>query len=132
MRYFREICSGFPKGKLVKGESPDFQLWISAKRFIGIELTQIHPDHHDNAAQCYLSDEYAVRQVIGSVRLKEEKIRLYRTDHPYKLWLIIFADYSEPQAMKKIMDEYSDNRIETSFDNVFFFDLDTRMVCQLT
>ena len=26
---------------------------------------------------------------------KEEKIRLYRTDHPHQLWLIIFAGYLE-------------------------------------
>ncbi len=132
MRYFTENCPGFPKGKLVKGESPDFQLWISAKRFIGIELTQVHQFNTDNPVQSFLGQESAVKQVSESIRAKEEKIRLYRSDHPFQLWLIIFADYSEPYAMEKVTSEYQENRIETSFDKVYLFDLDTHKAFQLT
>ena len=131
MRYFTEYCPGLPKGKLVKGESPDFQLWISPRRFIGIELTQIHQPDSDKPAQCFLGSESPVHQVSHSVRLKEEKVRLYRTGNPYKLWLIIFADYSEPEAIEKVTDEYHLNRMETSFDQVFLFDLDTHRAIKL-
>jgi hypothetical protein len=132
MRYFTANCPEFPKGKLVKGESPDFQLWISPKRFIGIELTQVRMFNIGNSAQCFLSKETAIRQVQGSVQLKEEKIRLYRSDHPFQLWLIIFADYSEPEAIKNVTREIAETRIETTFDRVYYFDLDTHQVLLIT
>jgi hypothetical protein len=132
MRYFTENCPGFPKGKLVKGESPDFQLWISPKRFIGIELTQVHQFNSDNPVQGFLDRESAIKQVNESIRAKEEKIRLYRSDHPYQLWLIIFADYSEPDAIEKVTIEYNKKSLDTSFDKLFVFDLDTHQAFQLT
>jgi hypothetical protein len=132
MRYFTANCPGFPKGKLVKGESPDFQLWISPKRFIGIELTQVQMYNIENSSQCFLGAGTATKQIRGSVRLKEEKIRLYRSDHPFQLWLIIFADYSEPEAMKTVAGEIAETRIETTFDRVYYFDLDTHQVIMVT
>jgi len=131
MRYFRENCQGLPKGKLVKGESPDFQLWISPRRFIGIELTQVH-SFNNHSLQGHLDQAMAVRQVITSIRAKEEKIRLYRSDHPYQLWLIIFADYSDDGAMEKLALEYRDKKLRTSFNAVYVFNLDTRKALLLT
>ncbi len=132
MRYFKEYCHGFPKGKLVKGESPDFQLWISPKRFVGMELTQVHQYSSEGSAQCVLTYDSAIRQIFESIKLKEEKIDLYRSDNPYKLWLIIFADYSEPHALNKVSKEYGANRIDSSYDKVYFFDLDTHQIIELT
>jgi hypothetical protein len=131
MRYFTECCPGFPKGKLVKGESPDFQLWISTKRFIGIELTQVHQFNSDNPLQGFLDHKTAVDQVIKSIRAKEEKALLYRSDNPYQLWLIIYADYSEPDSMQDVKKEYGVNRIVTAFNKIYLFDLDTHQVIQL-
>ncbi len=132
MRYFTEFCPEIPQGKLIKGESPDFQLWISPRRFIGIEITQVHQYNSEGTAQCVLTNESAVRQVFESVRLKEEKVHLYRSDHPFQLWLIIFADYSEQNSIQKLNREYDNNRIDSSFDRVYFFDLDTHKIIQLT
>jgi hypothetical protein len=131
MRYFRENCQELPKGKLVKGESPDFQLWISPRRFIGIELTQVH-SFNELSLQGHLDQTLAVRQVIECVRAKEEKIRLYRSDKPYQLWLIIFADYSDDGAMEQLVLEYRDKKLRSSFDEVYVFDLDTRRTLHLT
>jgi len=131
MRYFRENCPELPKGRLVKGESPDFQLWISPKRFIGIELTQVHQAGNANA-QGFLNLEMAIIQIKESLRAKELKTRLYRSSRPHELWLIIFADYSEGGALEKVKTEFLDNVLETSFDRVFLFDLDTREAIQFT
>jgi len=128
MRYFKEKYQKFPKGKLVKSESPDFQLWISTKRFIGIELTQIHQITPENHSQCILCYESAEVQVEKTVLSKEEKIRLYRSDHPHQLWLIIFADYSEPNSIQKIIEETQYKPTITSFDKIFLFDLDSQIV----
>jgi len=40
IHYFREKYKLFPKGKLVKSESPDFVLQVNRKKRIGIELTR--------------------------------------------------------------------------------------------
>lgn len=131
MRYFTEHCPHIPKGKLVKGESPDFQLWISTKRFIGIELTQVHQFNAENPSQCVLTAESGVFQIEETLRAKEEKIALYRSDHPYKLWLVIFVDYSQTQAMEKAVRVFENNGIKTTFDKVYLFDLDTHLSFQM-
>lgn len=132
MRYFSEHFPEFPKGKLVKGESPDFRLWLSPKRFIGIELTQVHQLNRDSHIQCYLEHESALQQVSDTIRAKEEKIRLYQSDHPHQLWLIIFVDYSEADAIKLVQPDFRSNKIETSFDRIFLFDLDTHRAYEIT
>jgi hypothetical protein len=131
MRYFKEKYPKLPKGKLIKSESPDFQLWISTKRFIGIELTQVHQLIPENHSPCFLCYESAKIQVEKSVLSKEEKIGLYRSAHPHQLWLIIFADYSEPNAMQKVIKENLVEPFATSFDRVFLFDLDTTIIYPL-
>jgi len=45
MRSFRESYSDFPKGKLLKSESPDFVLKINTDRSIGIEISRVYKNH---------------------------------------------------------------------------------------
>lgn len=45
--FFREAYEDFPRGKLVKSESPDFELKINRKRSIGIELTRLFKNGND-------------------------------------------------------------------------------------
>jgi len=131
IRYFKDSFPRFPQGKLVKGESPDFRLWISTRKFIGIELTQVHPPKTIDSEQSLLYQEHGITQINTTIRAKEEKIPLYRSDYPFQLWLIIFADYSEPQAFAKVSGEFQDKKTGSSFDQVFLFDLDTRLTLQL-
>jgi hypothetical protein len=131
MRYFKENWPGFPKGKLLKGESPDFRLWTGTRRFIGIELTQVRPVTADQRLQGYLDRRNALRQVRESILAKEEKTRLYRLDHPYQLWLIIFADYSEADSMERTAAGFRESDTVTSFDRIFLFNLDAHQVKQL-
>ena len=41
LQYFREKYAGFPKGRLLKSESPDFIVRQGRKRGIGIEMTRL-------------------------------------------------------------------------------------------
>lgn len=45
MRSFRESYPDFPKGKLVKSESPDFTLKLSVSKSIGIEISTFYKAH---------------------------------------------------------------------------------------
>ena len=42
MHHFMKAYRDFPKGKLLKSESPDFILKLNPKKTIGIELTHLH------------------------------------------------------------------------------------------
>jgi hypothetical protein len=47
LNYFRETYEEFPKGKLLKSESPDFILRVNRKKTIGIELTKLFKHRPD-------------------------------------------------------------------------------------
>lgn len=129
MRYFRQNYPDLPKGKLEKSESPDFRLWTTLRSFIGIEITQAHQTGQLNA-QGILHYETVLMQIHESVKTKESKLRLYRSGKPLEVWLIIYADYSESGAFEKVKKEFLGNVLETSFDKVFLFDLDSQQTFQ--
>ncbi|MDD5509094.1 MAG: hypothetical protein PHD25_12350 [Bacteroidales bacterium] len=131
MRYFRENDPDFPKGRLVKSESPDFKLWIAPGRFIGIELTRIRPPSYPDPVPGFLDFRYAWQQFISTLESKEKKTDAYRKQNPCSLWLIIFADYSEAHAIDRIFKTISYSHINTKFDRIHFFDLDQHLVFSL-
>jgi len=124
IRYFRENEPDFPKGRLAKGEAPDFKVWISRGTFIGIELTMIHPVPQADMVPGFLDYRLALQQLDITVGAKEERVRSYRNQKPQSLWLIIFADYSEAHAVDRIMKNIGHKPLNTSFDRIYFFDLD--------
>jgi hypothetical protein len=124
IRYFKENEPTFPKGRLTKGESPDFKLWTSKGTFIGIELTMIHPVPLSGMIPGFLDYRLALQQLDITIKAKEERVEYYRNGKPQFLWLIIFADYSEAHAIERIMKSIDHRPLETSFDGIFFFDID--------
>lgn len=64
LRHFREIYDGFPKGKLIATESPDFILKPAPKQTIGIELMRLHKDKTDTNAFAPRSTEHLKRKLI--------------------------------------------------------------------
>jgi hypothetical protein len=132
MRYFRENFPDFPKGRLTKGESPDFRLWIARGRFIGIELTQIHAYGESSAVPGFLDFRFARQQLEETLRAKEEKIRLYRTGKPVEIWLIIYADYTEANAVSRLRSDERPISGKSGFNRLFLFDIDKHQITELT
>lgn len=124
MRYFREYFPDFPKGRLRKSESPDFKLWVSPRKFIGIELTQIQPAQHPDPVPGFLDVRFAIDQLRSTISAKEEKIGIYRKQKPDLLWLVIFADYSEANAIDRILLLIGRESLSSGFDRIFLFDVD--------
>jgi hypothetical protein len=124
IRYFKENEPSFPKGRLVKGEAPDFKLWIHKGKFIGIELTMIHPVPDAEMVPGFLDYRHALHQLELTVEAKEERVHTYRSQKPDSLWLIIFADYSEAHAIERILKSVDHKPLDTSFDRIYFFDID--------
>ena len=119
MRYFREKYTDFPRGKLVKSESPDFILKLSRKRSIGIELTRLDYMIKDNPN---LWPEY----LLSLIEKKEEKLCLYKKKQFAKYWLLMAVEDVHLKDIHKYIRDYN-----FLFDDVFLFDLFSGEITEL-
>jgi len=114
IRYFREQYASFPKGKLVKSESPDFILKLNRKKRIGIELTRL--DHAGSGAELLAELLYK----------KEDKLRLYKKRLLSEYWLVIFTESTDLEDILECA-----GRQTSSFDKVFIFELFSGKVAEI-
>ncbi len=128
VRDFKNQDPLFPKGRLIKSESPDFKLRMAKGAFIGIELTRIRMLSEEAETSGILRSTTGYDQVLATLEAKEKKIGVYRKQKPDSLWLIIFADHSEPRAMEKLNKTLLHNKLTTQFDRVCFFNLDNHAI----
>ncbi len=125
MRYFREKYELFPKGKLVKSESPDFILKVNRRKQIGIELTRF-----DHLAAGKSGGNEVIHQLKKLITQKEDKLRIYQKKLLNEYWLIISVESLD--VTLEIKDTTAPGSIFTStFDKVFFFDLFSASIIQL-
>lgn len=82
MNLFRDQLEGFPKGRLVPSESPDFILNVSARYKIGIELTSLHSCSADHELVSY-------ENISACLEAKDDKLYLYRKRKLNEYWLVI-------------------------------------------
>jgi hypothetical protein len=84
LKYFSKKYSDFPKGKLVKTESPDFILKINPRKSIGIELTKL-------AQSKFLNQEFTPHQIESLEKdiVKKAKM-IYESKHNLKFYLNVF------------------------------------------
>jgi len=127
VHYFREKYEAFPKGKLIKSESPDFILKQSPKRQTGIEISRL--DYLLDEGSCEEVFSYQLKELI---RRKGEKLRLYRKKRLNEYWLVITIDSCE----KITGDEREREKLQasfagSSFDKVFLFDLFSAEIIKL-
>lgn len=112
MEYFRKCYIHFPKGKLIKSESPDFILKINPKKSYGIELTRL-----------VQSESLIQEQIQLALDKKQKKIALYQKGWFQQLWLILHAD--QIYSPIKFLDDLNFNKsdFKSGFDQIFIFDL---------
>ncbi len=111
MRYFREKYVHFPKGKLIKTESPDFILRVNRKKRIGIELTRLDYLLKDMTDKNELSGLLSIL-----IAQKEEKLPLYQKNILSEYWLIVSVDLLKLGLPEHLI-------LNSKFDKVFLFDL---------
>ncbi|OQX78947.1 MAG: hypothetical protein B6D61_04430 [Bacteroidetes bacterium 4484_249] len=110
--YFREIYTGFPKGRLIKSESPDFILKQGRKKTTGIELTRL--------------DDEAVtlkERIENTLEKKDRKIASYQTRKFNTIWLIIHTDFIKDSKSYNHRNKLNKWEFYSKFDKVFLFDL---------
>jgi len=109
---FRKYYPEFPKGKLVKSESPDFILKINPKRSIGIELTRL--DEKGKSVK---------EKIESTINRKESKLSLYNKNQLRSLWLIIHTDGFNENKFFNLFNKLNQWNFPSKFNSVFLFDL---------
>jgi hypothetical protein len=120
MQYFREICHGFPKGKLIHSESPDFILKVNPKKSIGIELTRL--DNNSDSLN---------EKIEATLQNKSDKIRLYQQKKFSAIWLIIYTEFIEESKSYNIRNKLNKWEFLLEFDKVVLFDLFNKNIFEL-
>jgi hypothetical protein len=91
MHYFRECYPGFPKGRLVPSESPDFILTLKSRNNLGIEITRLNP------LNARLPDEMELLKNRTRVKIIESARTLFEGTSSLKLFVKFL--FSESQLI---------------------------------
>lgn len=124
LELFRKNYKEFPKGRLQKTESPDFILKVSAKKSIGIELTELY-NHNQKEFN------FSVEQIEILIAKKEEKIRLYKKKKVNELWLIVTVDAIKQSDLHKLISGIEKHEFNSFFNKVFLFEIFDRKIFEL-
>lgn len=134
---FRLEYPGFPKGKLVKTESPDFILKENSKNRIGIELTKLHgpvdkkEKTHFPAAYGYQPPELNKENIEYTISAKDEKLPLYQRKKLTQIWLLITANLDESPVTFNLNNKLEKWNFFSGFQKIFLFELKARKVYEL-
>lgn len=135
---FRIEYPDFPKGKLMKTESPDFILKENPKTTIGIELTKLHGPtvkkentHFASKVYGYLPPEFSKENIEFTINAKDEKLPLYQQKKLNQIWLLITADLNESPVSFNLNNKLENWNFLSGFHKIFLFELKTRNVFEL-
>jgi hypothetical protein len=135
---FRIECPDFPKGKLVKTESPDFILKETPKKAIGIELTKLHgpnqikeKTHFPGKISGYHPPEFTKENIEYTISAKDEKLPIYKKKMLNQIWLLITADLNDSPVTFNLNNKLENWSFFSGFHRVFLFELKSRSVFEL-
>lgn len=138
MQLFRNEYAGFPKGKLLKTESPDFILKESSRTAIGIELTKLHgpaikkeQTHFVSNVRGYQPPEFTKENIEYTINAKDEKLPIYQQKMLNQIWLLITADLNESPVAFNLMNKLENWNFFSGFHKIFLFELKSRRVFEL-
>ncbi len=138
MEQFRNSYPEFPKGKLIKSESPDFIVQKTFRKTIGIELTKLHSPlvaklktHYPLRISGYQAPELNQENIEFTINAKNEKINIYRKKKLNHLWLMITADLDNSPVSFNLSNQLDRWIFFSEFEKVFLFELKNRKVFEL-
>jgi hypothetical protein len=138
MEQFKNSFAGFPPGKLVKSESPDFILKKTIRTSVGIELTKLHgpsvskfKTHYPHKIVGYQPPEINRENIEFTINAKNEKLPIYRHQKLREIWLLITADLAESPVPYNLPNKLQNWRFSSGFEKVFLFELKGRKVFEL-
>jgi hypothetical protein len=128
---FRKSYPDFPKGKLMKSESPDFILKIAPKKSIGIEITRLHDGNIPKNNPGFPVAELTQSNIESTINNKEEKLSLYQKKNISECWLIIATDYIQLSSGKNLSALIEKWEFSTGYQKVFIIDLFNHKIHQV-
>lgn len=135
---FRIEYPDFPKGKLVKTESPDFILKKNPKTSIGIEITKLHGPGtrkentpFNNKTYGYQPPEFTKENFEYTINAKDEKLPIYQQKMLNQIWLLITADLAESSIPYNLWNKLENWNFFSGFHKIFLFEMKTRKVFEL-
>jgi len=138
MEQFRYEYIDFPKGKLLKSESPDFILKINTKAAIGIELTKLHgtavrkeKTHFPRQIKGYCPPEFNRENIEFTIHAKNEKLPIYQQKRLNQIWLLITADLEESPVSFNLRNKLDNWVFISGFQKIFLLELKNRKVFDL-
>ncbi len=126
------LYPGFPHGRILPSESPDFLIHTGRKRRTGIELTRLTlPRGSLYAGEDHFRPGFSLESVYELIRNKEAKISRYLRRGLVSVWLVILVDgFSVPQAFN-IDNQLKRLNPETRFNAVLILDLADQKVYEV-
>lgn len=122
----------FPKGNLIKTESPDFILKTSRKTSIGIEITRIDEpkaksskglhSNYDLSGRPFIANSPAwitQEQIKSTIQRKEEKLELYQKIMADEYWLVITSGMIKGGIKNRISQNTAQWQFNTLFHKLF-------------
>lgn len=138
MEQFRNEYEEFPKGKLLKSESPDFIVQKTAKNSIGIELTKLHgptvfkfKTHYPRQIKGYQPPGLTLENIEYTIRAKNEKLSMYQQKKLNQIWLLITADLDKSPVSFNLANKLESWHFRSGFQRVILFELKNRKVYEL-
>lgn len=135
---FRSEYPDFPKGKLLKTESPDFILKENPKYSIGIELTKLHGPNTKKEDSLlnykrngYQPAEFTKENLEYTIHVKDEKLSIYQQKKLNQIWLLIIANLVESSISYNWSNQLKNWIFFSGFHKIFLFELKTQKVFEL-
>ena len=127
MDRFRKLFSGFPQGKLIKSESPDFILKTGPKKSIGIEITSVVQENEipsglipDNQSLTKsFSPDLFRKSVEEIIQVKEVKRKIYQRKRLDQIWLVISVSTKVRETSYNLNNYIERWNFDSRFNKVF-------------
>jgi hypothetical protein len=126
------LYPGFPEGRILASESPDFLVFTNRKRKTGIELTRLTRDPGTSySGEGHFHPDFSLESMQQLIRHKEAKLKLYQKKGVEGVWLVILVESFSHSPAFNIRNHLDKWRLETSFSAVLVFDLSLQTVYEL-
>ena len=131
LQRFASLFDEFPKGRLLAGESPDFQVRLNTRKSIGIELTGLKGQDFIHQTGRLLNPSELIENIQETIIAKEEKLYLYQRKKLYRIWLLIHTETLKAEVSFNLQNKLENLNFDSGFDRVFLLDLGSDQLFEL-
>lgn len=126
------LYPGFPHGRIVQSESPDFLIYATPRRITGIELTRLTRNNGTSfVGEDHFHPGFSMESIQQLVLNKEAKMELYRKKGVEGVWLVILVDGFSQSPSFNVRNHLDHWDLSTSFKAVLILDLSVPVVYEI-